>query len=280
MAETMYGRKRSRAIRSVPVKLERMAMKKVGKRNKRKALAMLVIVFMLLALNGCGHKKEEAAIREVAQKYFDALKVGDQEGVYDCYLPVERQKRDAESGLLGFASKLILNVDISDVLSDLSLLFGDENTFAKYNYRAADVELDEDGRNAAVYVDAYEDRIWQGSLRVAMTKYDGSWYVIKGTMTEIDRASREMAAESGKEILLTYIWVPALIVVMLVVALIFIWLFIMPRGGRKRVTPDIMYADLSGGEMEQGDILCSCGTVNPAGIRTCMGCGKKIKRRR
>lgn len=255
-------------------------MEKNKDMNKRKALVMLIMVFMLFALNGCGHNKEEVIIREVAQKYFDALKIGDQEGVYDCYLPVERQKRDAELGLIGFASKLILKVDIGDVLSNLSLLFEDENAFARYSYKAADVEIDEDGVNAVVYVDAYEDKILQGSLCVNMTKYDGNWYVIKGTIVEIDRASREAAADSGKTNLSTRIWLPILIVAALVTAIVFILLFFRLRGSRKRVMSEIPYADLPGSKMEQVDILCSCGTVNPAGIRTCMGCGKKLKRHR
>lgn len=255
-------------------------MEKNKDMNKRKVLVMLIMAFMLFTLNGCGHKKEDVIIREVAQKYFDALKVGDQEGVYDCYLPVERQKRDAELGLLGLASKLILKVDIGDALSSLSLLFQDENAFAKYSYKAADVEIDEDGVNAVVYVDAYEDKILQGSLCVDMTKYDGNWYVIKGTMAEIDRASREAAADSGKEKLPTRIWLPILLAAALVTAIVLILLFFRMRGSRKRLLPEIPYADLSGGKMEQADILCSCGTVNPAGIRTCMGCGKKMKRYR
>lgn len=258
-------------------------MEKIKYMNKRNVLVMLVMVSMMFVFDGCGHDKEEAIIREVAQKYFDALKIGDWEGVYDCYLPVERQKRDAESGLLSFASKLILKMDISDVLSGLSLLSEDENAFAKYKYKAADVKVDEDGMNAVAYVEVYEvydDKALQGNLSVNMTKYDGDWYVIKGTIAEVDHTSEEAVSDSDKANLLTRLWRPILIAVALVTGIVLILLFFRMRGGKKRIMAEMPYADLSAGKMEQGDILCSCGTVNPAGIRTCMGCGKKIKRRR
>ena len=248
--------------------------------NGRKTLVLFAIGLMICTLAACGQNKDETKIKEVAQKYFDALKIGDQEGVYDCYLPIERQKRDAELGLWGFASKLILNVNVIDVLTDLTTLLGGNSSCAEYRYTPTEVEMDEDGMNAVAYVDVYEEKVLLGRLCVGMTKHDGDWYVIKGTAAEVDCALRDSTINSEEADWRTGIGLPILIAAVLVTALAAPLLFFRLRSGRKRSAWKIPYADSLGEKMEQGDILCSCGMMNPAGIRKCMGCGKKIKRRR
>lgn len=271
--------------------------------SRKRVWILLLMGFIMLAFAACGNgkeKKDEAKIRKVAQKYFDALKVGDQEGEYDCYLPGERQKRDAETGLLGFASKLILKVDIGEALSDWNTLFGEENAFAKYKYKATDVDLDEDGADAVAYIDVYDGEELCGILCVNMTKYDDAWFVVKGTIANDDRiadqtesggdqdeesgiADDEDRAENirnnGNKIA-EQILLPVLIaVIILVVVTIMIFIY-RSQSSKKRRTTESPFVELSGDRMEPADIMCSCGTINPMGVRTCMGCGKKLKKRR
>lgn len=294
--------------------------------NRKRILILVAMVFLTLTLVACGNREEEkkkTKIRAVAQKYFDALRVGDQEGVYDCYLPIERQKRDAEAELWGLASKMILNIDLGGVLSNWNILFGEESAFAKYKYKAADVDLSEDGTEAVAYVDVYEEKELRGSVRVDMTEYGGDWYVVKGTIADDDRNQEEAAGseedgsngsavcDDGEEGVsngsVTHddsggnrvqgdgqaavgnntmmessgrIWIPILAAVISMAAVVFFIQLYRLRSGRKKTVTEIPFTNPSVNKMEPGDILCSCGMVNPAGIRTCMGCGKKLKKRR
>lgn len=256
--------------------------------SKKKALVLFAMMLLALALSACGNSKEEkekAKIREVTQKYFDALRVGDQEGVYDCYLPIEREKHDAELGLLGLASKLILKVDITEVLSGLNLLFGGKNDFANYKYRASEVDLGEDGEEAIAYVGMYQEKEWLGNLRVEMTRYDGNWYVVKNTVAYDERTPEEGISEGGtgetQGVTAGRIWLFLGIAIFAVAVMVALFLFLRSRGGRRRAAGNA-FTDFGvpGGGMASGDIMCGCGAVNPAGIRTCLGCGKKLKKRR
>ena len=259
------------------------------KMGKKRIWMFLALMFLALALAVCGNRKEEkekAKIREVAQKYFDALKVGDQEGVYGCYLPIEREKRDAESGILGLASKLILKVDITEVLSGFNTLFGGKSDFANYKYKASDVDLDEEGEEAIAYVGMYQEKEWVGNLRIDMTRYGGDWYVVKDSVAYDDRVPEEGTGEDSgtdesQEESAGQMWLFGGIAVCFVAAIAILLLFLRSRGGRKQAA-GTTFTDFGtpGGGVASGDILCGCGTVNPAGIRTCMGCGKKLKRRR
>lgn len=278
--------------------------------RKKGILFLAVMFFLMLSLAACGDdekEKEKTEIREVAQKYFDALKVGDQEGEYDCYLPIERQKRDAASGVVGFVSEMVLNVNLSELLLDMNTLFGQEVAFSKYKYKAADVDLDEDGMDAVAYVNVYEEKELYGSVCVDMTKYDGSWYVVRGTIADDDRdldqtaeddesspygnenyndeeitgtEEEAVAQESDKTDLLDRIWLPILIAVFLAGVAVFLIIFFRLRSIRKPLETQFPFVDPSGNKIDSGDILCSCGTINPVGMRTCINCGKKLKRRR
>lgn len=256
--------------------------------SRKKVMLLMMVVFLTLAFTACGNnreKKECAKIRDVAQKYFDALKINDQEGIYDCYLPTERQNRDAELGILGFMSKAILKVDLAEIFSDLDTLFGGENTFAQYKYKAMDVDLSEDGTEAIAYVSVYEETEWVGSVQVNMTKYDGSWYVVRGTIADDERNPDGEADEESENSIMAglskQIWIPILFAVVFIVIAIFFIRLLYSRSRKKRASIEIPpTAPGTGGGIEQGDILCSCGTVNPAGIRTCIGCGRKLKKRR
>ncbi len=250
--------------------------------GKKRVVALLAMVFMALIFSACGSsKKEEAKIREVAQKYFDALKIGDQEGIYDCYLPTERQKRDAENELLGFVSKLVLKVDVTEVISNWDFLFGEESEFAKYKYKAADVDMSEDGTEAVVYVDVFEEKELRGSMRIDMTKYDGEWYVVMGTLADDERTSDEKAGmeDSGITGPSNRIWIIMAIVLGVVAVVVLLAVFLQLGRGRKRTTVNPPVSP-QGGSMAPEDIMCSCGTINPVGVRICMGCGKKLKRRK
>lgn len=255
--------------------------------NKKRIPLFAIVILLVLVFAACGNSKEdEARVREVAQKYFDALRIGDREGEYDCYLPTERQRRDAESRLWGMASQVLLRVDITNVISDLDILFGGESTFAQYKYKASDVKLSEDGTEAVAYVDAYIEKELRGSVRVNMIEYDGNWYVVKGTIADDDRTPSEMA-ETGENVsrdsaiqkLSGRIWISILAAAFSATALFFLVRFLLARRGRKPSASENPFIHPLGG-MEPGDILCSCGMVNPAGIRTCMGCGKKLKRKK
>lgn len=268
--------------------------------GRKRIFILGVVVFLALAFAACGNSKEEKEkkeIKEVAQKYFDALKIGDQEGEYDCYLPTERQKRDAELGLWGAAGKLFLNVDLGEVISDADTLFGGgERVSDQYKYKVADVKLGEDGTEAVAYVDIYEEKEICRSVRINMTKYGGNWYVVRGTVADDDRGLEEAESndesgphdhgavagngsndsdgnmmQAGGIILITAVSITAVVLFIL---------FFRSRRSRKRLPMEIPLAGPLGEMMDPGDILCSCGTVNPVGIRTCMGCGKKLKKRR
>lgn len=257
---------------------------KISKVREKRNFLLMLLIFLMLSLVACGdnaEKKEKTEIREIAQKYFDALRVGDQEGIYDCYLPVERQNRDAESDVLGFVSKMILKIDLSDLLSDLNTLFGSESAFSKYKYKAIDVNLDEDGMDAVAYVNVYEENELYGSVRVDMTKYDGNWYVVRGTIADDDRDFEQSAADDESS---SYdnkkIWMLILIAVFVISVVVFLIVFFRLRSGRKRLRAQPPFIDSSGNKMDLGDILCSCGTINPVGVRACMNCGKKLKKHR
>lgn len=268
--------------------------------SRKRVLVLVAMAFLTLTLTACGNskeRKEKKEIREVAQKYFDALKIGDQEGVYDCYLPTERQKRDAELGLWGEAGKLFLNVDLGKVISDVDTLFGGgERVSDQYKYKAADVELGEDGTEAVAYVEIYEEKELCRSVCVNMTKYSGNWYVVKGTIADDDRGldeaenNDESGAYDNGEVAgcesndsnesIMQVGGPILITTIFITAVVLLILFLRSRSNRKRLSIEIPLANPSGGTIDSEDILCSCGTVNPVGIRTCMGCGKKLKKRR
>ena len=83
------------------------------------------------------------------------------------------------------------------------------------------------------------------------------------------------------------IWVlPAIILglLFLIAALVTFILKAKQRSGKRKGTFSDLTDSLSGqseGEMDFGDVMCpACGYINPAGIKTCMGCGKKIKKRK
>lgn len=256
--------------------------------SRKKFLTMLSIVFVVLMFSACGNRKEskdEKEIKEVVQKYCDALKIGDEEGEYDCYLPTEKQARDVELGILGLASRVLFKVDLTGVLSDAYLLFGGDNSFAQYKYKVSEVILSEDGTEAVAYVDGYVDDEYKGSARVDMTKYGGRWYVVRGSIADDDREMTAVSngrVEDGENMgnIPMQTWVLIAATVIVAAAIIFLVLFLRARGGRRRITPEIPPINPIGGGIAPGDIMCSCGMVNPVGIRVCMGCGKKLKRKR
>lgn len=270
-----------------------------GTMSRKRILILVAMALLTLMFAACGtgkEEKEKEEIRKVAQKYFDALKIGDQEVVFDCYLPTERQNYDAELGLLGAAGRLFLNIDLGGVLSDINTLFGSERISDQYKYKAADVELDEDGTEAVAYVEVYEGKELYGSVCVNMTKYNGNWYVLRGTIANDDRFLDEaednddsglqgdgevtegVSNDSDRGIM--QIGIPILITIISIATAILLIFFLRSRSSKERLSKEIPFAALPGGTMDPGDILCSCGTVNPVGIRTCMGCGKKLKKRR
>lgn len=272
----------------------------IGTMSRKRILVLVVITFWMLMFAACGNSKEEKQkkeIREVVQKYFDALKVGDREGEYDCYLPTERQRRDAELGLWGEAGKLFLNVDLGEVISDIDTLFGGgESISDQYKYKAADVELSEDGTEAVAYVEIYDEKELCRSVCINTTKYSGNWYVVKGTIADdnrvldesvdndesglYDNSGRTGSESNDSDENIMQATGMILIIAIPIAAVIFLILFVRSRSGRKQLSIEVPLLGPSGGTVGSGEILCSCGTVNPAGIRTCMGCGKKLKKRR
>ena len=161
---------------------------------------ILYAVVISVLFTSCGinkEDKEKEKIQSVTQKYFDALKVGDWDGVYECYLPSEREKREATYGILGFATKMFFGTDISGLLSNAENLIDKENVFADYKYKVSDVEVFESEADAIAYIEVYDinggysEKEYKGNLQVNLVKYDTDWYVVKGSLADDEREQQK-----------------------------------------------------------------------------------------
>ena len=181
---------------------------------------LLTALLFVFSLGGCNSGKEDddiTKIKETAQKYFDALKVNNTDGVYECYPPSEKSKKDAEYGVWGFAGKLIFNVDISEFLSDLDTLFGTDGRFENYKYRAIDAVVDKEWNEGIAYVEVYElNNEYRGCVQISMIKYDGKWYVLKGTIADSDHPRAEVndlptaeSSDSGQTDIIKIVFISA-----------------------------------------------------------------------
>lgn len=259
-----------------------------GKRMSNLRLGVLLIAFLLaFTLGGCNSSKEDneiTQIKELAQKYFDALKANNTKGVYECYLPSEKNKMDAEYGLLGFAGKLIFNVDISELLSDLNTLFGAESGFENYKYRAIDAVVDKEWNEATAYVEVYElNNEYRGCVQINLTEYDGKWYVVKGTIADSDHPRKEVsdlpAAEPADSRQISIIGI--VIIFAAGASVISAILILCLKKAKTKSNANIPYLESVSGAADFGDVFCPyCASSNPIGVRTCLTCGKKLKNKR
>ena len=255
--------------------------------RKSKGIVIVgLVVLMAIFLSSCGSKKKnEEASKKIVEKYFDALKYGDHEDEMKCYTPIVRKKEDAQFGLLGAASKFFLKVDLSEVLRDLNTIYG-VNNFEELDFTVQQVVLDEEEKKAAVYVMASKDGEFVENLRIDTVKYDGDWYVEYNSIVPDDRDPNEVIESEANNNLPWWknkvLWI--IVGSVIVIALIVFIVLIIVRNGNSRSKkgnydlPPVYSSPIGGAG--PGEILCSCGTINPAGVRTCMGCGKKLKKRR
>lgn len=254
--------------------------------NLRPFILLTTLLFVFL-LGGCNSRKEDddiTQIKEIAQKYFDSLKVNNTDGVYECYPPSEKSKKDAEYGVWGFAGKLIFNVDISELLSNLDTLFGTDGRFENYKYKAIDAVVDKEWNDGTAYVEVYElNNEYRGCVQISMIKYDGKWYVLKGTIADSDHPRAEVndlsAAESSGSRQVDIIKI--VIISAVGVLVIFAILFLCIKKARSISKADMLYFESADNDANSGDVFCPyCANSNPMGARTCMTCGRKLKYRR
>lgn len=246
-------------------------------------VSMVVMSFFLFSC-GSGGKNEKAS-KEVVEKYFDALKYGDHDDELECYTPVVRKKEDAQYGILGQVSKLFLKVDLGEVLRDLNMLYAG-NSFEEFEFKVQQVVLDDEEKKGTVYVEASRDGEFIEYIRVDTVKYKGDWYVEYGSIAPDDRTPAEIdALDSAVEETTWWqnriLWIIVGSVVSGVIIVFTVILIKNNMGSSRKNSYDLppVYTPPTGGAVP-GEILCSCGTVNPIGVRSCMGCGKKLKKRR
>lgn len=113
-------------------------------------------------------------------------------------------------------------------------------------------------------------------------------------IAEIQQDGQEIALKGSFLAKITnHIWIIIALIAVLAALIIFVIILLSRRRKSKSrvnmydpgITPTGGYSagSVSGGlygGIGGGEIMCSCGTVNPLGVRTCMGCGKKLKKRR
>lgn len=253
------------------------------RKSKRMYQALLtVLIAVFLCSCGSTNKNEEAS-KKIVEKYFDALKYGDHEDEMECYTPIVRKREGAQYGILGAASKLFLKVDLSEVLRDLNTLYGVSN-FDELDFEVQQVRLNDEGKKAAVYVTVTKDGEFVEYVRVDTVKYDGDWYVEYNSIAPDDRDPNEMTADDTIEEKASWwqnkiLWI--VVGTFIAIAIVFLIAILIRNhaGGKKRNSYDLppVSTPPTGGTAP-GEILCSCGTINPVGVRTCIGCGKKLKK--
>lgn len=256
-------------------------------KRAKKIIIVVSMVVMSFFLFSCGSgNKDEKASKGVVEKYFDALKYGDHDDELECYTPIVRKKEDAQFGLLGQASKLFLKVDLGEVLRNLNTLYGD-NSFEELDFKVQQVVIDEEGKKGAVYVEASKDGEFIEYVRVDTVKYKGDWYVEYQSIAPDDRTADEIAAldtveEEPSPWQNGILWIVLGSLIVIAIIIFVVILIKNNMGSRRKNSYDLppVYTPPTGGGAMPGEILCSCGTINPVGMRTCMGCGKKLKKRR
>lgn len=253
-------------------------------RTSKRMYKVILTVLTAAFLCSCGSaNKNEEASKKIVEKYFDALKYGDYEDEMECYTPIVQKREDAQYGLLGAASELFLKIDLSEVLRDLNTLYGVSN-FDELDFTVQQVKLNDEGKKAAVYVSVSKDGEFVEYVRVDTVKYDGDWYVEYNSIAPDDRDPNEIAAYDTVEEKASWwqnkiLWIVVGIFVVIAIVFFIAALIRNHAGSKKKKSYDLppVYTPPIGGTAP-GEILCSCGTINPAGVRTCMGCGKKLKK--
>ena len=161
----------------------------------RRSFVVILIIVMSFFLFSCSSSnKNEKESKKIVEKYFDALKYGSREDELKCYPPSARKKEDALFGVIGQVSKLLIKVDSSDTLRNLYDLY-DENDFSAFRFKVEQVILDQEEKNAAVYVSVSKDGEFVENIRVNTVKYDGTWYVEYNSISPDDRDPNEVVAD-------------------------------------------------------------------------------------
>lgn len=263
-----------------------MKQVKTGKRmpSLRLAALLLAVIMFVFTLGGCSSKTEEDSdiiqIKQIAQKYFDALKANDTNGACDCYLPSEREKMEAEYGILGFAGQLLFHINIADLFSDLITLLGLGSGYEDYKYKVVDAEVDKEWKEGKAYIEVYEsNNDYRGCVQISMTEYDGKWYVVKGSIVDTDRpqvvADTSVEPEKDNSTLMIVIIISVGAVVIAAAAIIFI------KNFRPKRKANASYLDPLDNSGDSEEIFCPyCAASNPIGVRACIACGRKLKKRR
>lgn len=113
-------------------------------------------------------------------------------------------------------------------------------------------------------------------------------------IAEVQEDGQEVAVKGSFFAKLTdHIWLLIILAIVIAVLIIFV-LILLSRRRKSKKTADMydlgitstegfssgqMSGGFSGG-LGTGETMCSCGTLNPPGVRKCIVCGKKLKKRR
>lgn len=139
--------------------------------NKKLVTRIVLIALLILALTTLTACDSSSSPESVVEKYFSAVKWGDNQKCIECFPPTEQAQYKAGASI----SSKLYGVD-ADAL--ISALFGTMNVnyYKNYEFRVVNTELT-DSSNAIVTVDVYKDNTKSSTSLVYCVKIDGDWYI-------------------------------------------------------------------------------------------------------
>lgn len=135
---------------------------------------LLVLALCVVLIAGCAQSLEKGS-RDVVQKFFDALKMGDTEGAFSCYTPAVQQQLQAANEFGGILGEMLFGVDASGLMYGL-MGYASASEYQNYEFKATDVTA-EDDEHGVVTVEIYIDGELDSTTKINTVKYQGKWYV-------------------------------------------------------------------------------------------------------
>lgn len=146
--------------------------------KNRKLIAALIIIMIVVSGSLVSCASEEDGPRDVAQRFFDAVKVGDTNGAIECFTPAFQQQYNSIVSLGGMFGKEYTGYDVSSLFGGFTSM-ANQDAYQDCVFTADDVTFTDDSHEHAtvhVTVEGATDGI-PSSTTVDTVLYDGKWYI-------------------------------------------------------------------------------------------------------
>lgn len=155
--------------------IKKRKMEELNMKNLKYGIRIFIMLILFVTLmTGCAQDAEKGA-RNVTQKYFDALKAGDGEGIIACFLPSVQQEYQLGTAVGGVIGGALFGNDASGLANGF-LGYATGGEYQNYDFKATDIVVSDD-EHAVVTVEVYIDGVLDNTTEIKTEKYQDEWYI-------------------------------------------------------------------------------------------------------